>query len=733
MFEYPSIDELLPYLLQHHGEAIERYFQAARTDTPTAPSSDVVPPKAALARSRFESRSSVQAPQAENPVDHGLDTQTHRASIHPDQPVDGEDIAIIGIAGRYPGAESLETLWERLRAGDSCIREADWGRWRHSLSKLLPETEPEAERAAIYGGFLDQIDRFDYELFNLPRSQVLQLPTELRLFLEIAWETFEDAGYSQQGLDQLQQGAEQGVGVFVGAMYSQYAWTLPSLKEAVLNSNSSDWQIPNRVSHFFNLTGPSIAVNSACSSSLTAIHLACESLKQKSCPMALAGGVNLTLDPSKFEVLNNANILGSGPVSRSLGDGDGYLPGEGVGAVLLKPLSAALRDGDRVHALIKSSYINHGGGRQVYTAPDPNQIAILMRQSIRRSNLDPDTIGYIESAVNGSELGDPIEVRALKKAFSECTRRRPLGSVKSNLGHLEAASGISQLSKVVLQMRHQTLVPSINARPLNPHVKLDDSPFFVQEETAAWVALKDERSGAELPRRSMINSIGVGGAYANLIVEEFVRPEAEQLDSTGPGLLVFSANTREQLRAVLQNMRDFVAAHPQVEPEALARSLHRLNHQLPFRAALFAESHDGLSSALMELTSTEDPTGRLLSSASQAKQELTALASQWVAGKRADFSPWYGSTQQAGVQTWMPIPRYPFDHREVLDFDYLDVDLTAAAAPTDAKQAPAVATQEKQADTGEDFALDLAQHIREGEMSETQFKDLIFSSLGELS
>lgn len=702
LFEYASAAELTAYLLQHHGEALSSHFHEASPESPATPAVDEAPLRAGPPASRRKTWA------------------TRGTQRQPSAGTSGEDIAIIGIAGRYPGADSLEALWERLRAGDSCISEADWRRWRNSVGRGLSAAGAEGERARFYGGFLEQIDRFDYALFDLPRSQVLELPNELRLFLEIAWETFEDAGYSQQGLNRLQQDAEQGIGLFVGAMYSQYAWTLPSFEEAVLNSNSSDWQIANRVSHFFNLTGPSIAVNSACSSSLTAIHLACESLNQKSCPMALAGGVNLTLDPSKFEALSNANILGSGSVSRSLGDGDGYLPGEGVGAVLLKPLSAALRDRDRIHALIKSSYINHGGGRQVYTAPDPNQIAALMRQSIRRSDLDPETIGYIESAVNGSELGDPIEVRALKKAFSECTRRRPLGSVKSNLGHLEAASGMSQLSKVLLQMRHRTLVPSINARPLNPHVNLDDSPFFVQEETADWVAQRDEHNGAELPRRSMINSLGVGGAYANLIVEEFIAPDAAPRQADGASLLVFSANTREQLRKILENMRDFVAAQPGLEPHRLAHSLHRLNHQLPFRAALLVGTREELSEALEQLLGEDDPASRLLvaglsepaaalpSAGELEDGELATLARQWVAGKRADFSTWY----RVDAAPWMPIPRYPFDHREALDF----------GAPEAPPPAP---------DQDNDFAWRLMDQVREGGISETQFKAMMFSSLGE--
>lgn len=339
----------------------------------------------------------------------------------------------------------------------------------------------------------------------------MEMTPELRLCLETVWETFEDGGYTRTRLDKLRD--DDGVGVFIGNMYNQYFWNIPSLEQAVLSSNGGDWHIANRVSHFFNLTGPSIAVSSACSSSLNAIHLACESLKLKNCSMAIAGGVNLTLDLSKYDSLERANLLGSGNQSKSFGTGNGLIPGEGIGAVLLKPLSKAMDDQDHIYAVIKSSFANHSGGRQMYTAPDPKQQAKLIVKSIQQSGIDPETIGYIESAANGSALGDPIEVIALTNAFQQYTNKKQfcaIGSVKSNLGHLEAASGISQLTKVLLQMKKGTLVPTINAMPVNPNIKLEHTAFYLQEQTEPWHRLNDPETGKQLPRRSMINSFGAG-------------------------------------------------------------------------------------------------------------------------------------------------------------------------------------------------------------------------------
>lgn len=257
-----------------------------------------------------------------------------------------------------------------------------------------------------------------------------------------------------------------------------------------------------------------MGVTTACSSSLSAIHLACESLKLNSCSMAIAGGVNLTLEPSKYDALERANLLEQGSESKSFGTGTGLMPGEGVGAVLLKPLSKAVADKDHIYGVIKSSALCHSGGRQMYTAPDPKQQAKLMAASISKAGINPETIGYVESAANGSVLGDPIEVIALTNAFSQYTDKKrfcALGSVKSNLGHLEAASGMSQLAKVLLQMERETLVPTINAKPQNPNIALEQTAFYLQEKTEHWERMRDAGTGDIIPRRSMINSFGQAG------------------------------------------------------------------------------------------------------------------------------------------------------------------------------------------------------------------------------
>jgi polyketide synthase PksN len=674
LFEYSSVQELVEYLMKNHADRL--------IDSSVLENDKVLKQEAAiLSRFSEDAYSSLQKRQRFTKLQ-----RAEQALVK--QETDEDDIAIIGISGRYPLSNTLEELWEHLKAGDNCITEAPQDRWNISLTTAL--TEDQLPHPRYYGGFLDQMNRFDHHLFEFSQAQVMDLSPELRLFLEIVWETFEDAGYTKALLQEVQTRHHSGIGVFVGTMYNQYSWTIPSLEQAVLSSNATEWQIANRTSHFFNLTGPSIAVNSACSSSLTAIHLACESLKQKSCSMAIAGGVNLTLDPSKYKGLQQIKFLGSGNLSKSFGTGDGYIPGEGVGAVLLKPLSLAIKDGDRIHAIIKNSFINHSGGRQVYTAPEPKQQAQLIVDSMRRSGIDPLTIGYVESAANGSDLGDSIEMIALNNAFRQYTEKQQfsaLGSVKSNLGHLEAASGISQISKVILQLKHKTLVPTINASPQNPNIRLENTAFYLQEEIGPWNQHIDLETGKNLPRRSMINSFGAGGAYANLIIEEFMEDTPAKIASIllpQEYLIIFSAKTKWSLLKYIEKMQRFLQKDSSVAIADIAQSLQKVNHNLEHKAAIITSSIQDLLEKLNLLQKAEvslthskiymsssitfdtDATKALLIQQALKEKDLNQLAQHWISGAAIDFRQLSG---KYGISR-IDLPKYAFEHNIKFDFNH---------------------------------------------------------------
>jgi len=719
LFEYSNTQELVSYLIKNQTDKLLTVFMLENAD--------VSKRKISIPANFTEIKpTSLNKKQLFLPVQSS--DQSSQAKVLASQKID--DIAIIGISGRYPLSNTLEELWENLKAGRNCITEDPRNRWKASLAHALSANKIKEADRAYSGGFLENINHFDYRLFQIAQEQVMELSPELRLFLEIVWETFEDAGYTKLALQELQTHYQRGVGVFSGTMYSQYSWSIPALAEAVLSSNSTDWQIPNRTSHFFDLTGPSISVNSACSSSLTAIHLACESLKQNSCCMAIAGGINLTLDPSKYDSLQRTNFLGSGNQSKSFGTGDGYIPGEGVGAVLLKPLSMAIKDNDRIYAVIKSSFISHSGGRQTYTAPDPKQQTQLIVNSLQQARVDPSTIGYVEAAANGSKLGDPIEIIALNSAFGKYTDKEQycaLGSVKSNLGHLEAASGMSQLSKVLLQMKYQTLVPTINANPRNPNIKLEGTSFYLQEEMSQWSKQQDSQTGECLPHRSMINSFGAGGAYANLIVEEFIqetlinRPKKSSEEDL---LFVFSAKTKLSLMNYLKKMQGFLEKQSSVNMDDLAHSLHKINHNLEYRAAIITGSSRDLLDKLDYLLKTaetsvdlsiyislDQKSDRSFPNATIVQQTLAAknlekLAQHWIEGATIDFR----KLNESSEALWIDIPKYAFDH--TIEFDFNNNNSIMNHEITDFDN---------------EFCLDLSKKILNGELSEEEVEKIIFS------
>jgi polyketide synthase PksR len=364
-------------------------------------------------------------------------------------------------------------------------------------------------------------------------------------------------------------------------------------------------------------------------------------------------------------------MLDEGPHSRSLGMGDGYVPGEGVGAVLLKPLGAALRDGDRIDGILRASFVNHAGGRQKYTVPDPKRQGELVAAALSRARVDIDTIGYVETAANGSPLGDPIEIVALNQAFRRAGRRMAgcaIGAVKSNLGHLEAASGISQLTKVLLQLRHRTLVPTLHADPQNPALPLSDGPFHIQRDVAPWPAPGGaEGSTPAVPRRALVNSFGAGGAYACLVVEE--APPLQGSAETPPPLAggwpcVVSAATPGSLARWAGTLHEHLSARPTLSLADIACTLDRVDNNLPHRLVLVASS---LVELLQQLAAVRDGRGAsvpgvLLPETAMAimvgGDGLLAQLARWVAGERAMRDGLIAMPARPAL----PLPPYAFDH-----------------------------------------------------------------------
>ncbi|MEU3195095.1 polyketide synthase [Streptomyces sp. NPDC006992] len=393
------------------------------------------------------------------------------------------EVAIIGVAGRYPLADDPGQFWRNLRAGRDCIREVPADRWS-AADHYDPAGGP-GRSYSKWAGFLDDVDAFDPLLFQISPSDAEDMDPQERLFLETAWAAAEDAGYPPRSL-----GDGGPVGVFAGVMNNDYEWIggEAEARGVFTHARSNHWSVANRVSYTLDLHGPSLTVDTACSSSLTALHLAVQSLRSGESALALAGGVNLILHPSHLWHLSDRRMISPGRHNRAFGAGaDGFVDGEGVGAVLLKPLAAAVADGDRVLGVIRGSALNAGGRTSGYTVPDPGSQAAVIAEALRRAGVDPVEVGCLEAHGTGTPLGDPLEVAGLREVFGGLPAGScALGSVKSTIGHLESAAGIAALTKVLLQFRHRTLAPSPHAEPLNPEIDLRDTPFHIPREAQPW-------------------------------------------------------------------------------------------------------------------------------------------------------------------------------------------------------------------------------------------------------
>ncbi|MFD3806989.1 SDR family NAD(P)-dependent oxidoreductase [Streptomyces sp. NPDC058619] len=464
---------------------------------------------------------------------------------------DDRDVAVIGVAGRYPMAEDLDRFWSNLSAGRDCVTEIPADRWT-SDGFYRPDRAP-GHSYSKWGGFLEGIDEFDPGFFRITPREAAGMDPQERLFLQTSWHALESAGLTRADV------AGRMVGVFAGVMFNQYQMLgLGAEDRLPVLPTSFSSAVANRVSAFLDLRGPSLALDTMCSSSLTALHLACESLRSGDSELALAGGVNLIVHPYKYLHLSQVGFVSSDGRCRAFGaDGDGYVPGEGVGVVVLKPLPRALEDGDRVLAVIKGSAVNHGGRAGGFFVPNPAAQADVVRRALGKAGVDPASVGYIEAHGTGTSLGDPIEITALSQAYGDARSR--LGSVKSGIGHLESAAGIAGLTKILLQLRHRTLVPSLHADPANTSIDWDSSGLRVQRESEPWPA-----GAADGPRRAGISAFGAGGSNAHVIVEEFQQqtPATEGSSTAGPQVVLLSARTPQALRELAERYAEPTAGDP---------------------------------------------------------------------------------------------------------------------------------------------------------------------------
>jgi acyl transferase domain-containing protein/acyl carrier protein len=441
-----------------------------------------------------------------------------------------EPVAIVGMGCRFPGgANNPELFWELLVNGRDAITPIPADRWPVD-DYYDPDPAAPGKINSRYGAFLDQVDQFDAAFFGISPREAVRMDPQQRLFLEVAWEALEDAGQSQAML------AGSNTGVFAGVYQGDYSWFQfddVDKVDAYVASGMSHAIVANRLSYLFDLKGPSLAVDTACSSSLVAFHLACQSLRHKECDMALAGGVNLILSPLFMLPVAKWGMLAADGCCKTFdARADGMVRGEGCGVVVLKRLADARRDGDRILAICRGTAANQDGRTNALTAPNGLSQKEVIRRALQEAGLSGSQIGYVEAHGTGTALGDPIEMEALAETVGQGRTAAQIcrvASVKTNIGHLEAAAGIAGLIKVVLALRHKTIPPHLHFQELNPHINLNGVPFVIPAEKQPWPAPDGQ------PRRAGISSFGFGGANAHAVLEE-----GEQLAVDGEQLIVDS-------------------------------------------------------------------------------------------------------------------------------------------------------------------------------------------------
>ncbi len=530
-------------------------------------------------------------------------------------------IAVIGIACRFPGASDYKQFWENMEAGVNSITEIPSQRWEVEKHYSPIPNQPN-KTISKWGGLVEGIDEFDAEFFSISPREAGQVDPQHRIMLELSWSCIEDAGYSAS------QFSGKDVGVFMGACNYDSILLMNRNQENVEgHSGTGTWtcMIPNRISSFFNLHGPSIPIDTACSSSLVAIHYALKSLKESECEMALVGGISVLFTSTTYIQMSQLGMLSpTGQCRTFSNDADGYVRGEGAGVVLLKPLRKAIEDGDQIYGVIQGSAINHGGKARTITSPNVYSQAQVIRAANTNANISPDTISYIESHGTGTPLGDPIEINALKRSYRQLYQQYGvekteksycgIGAVKSNIGHLEGASGIAGFIKVLLAMKHKKLPKIVNFKELNPRISLKDTPFYLIEETQEWKRLKNG-SGEEIPRRAGLSSFGIGGVNAHIVLEEPPEEEVKNqhnlsdIPERPQQIFTLSAQTETALRELAAKYETYLQSKTEASLQDICFSANTGRTHFAERLGIVAESNSDLQQKLADFLQGDETKG----------------------------------------------------------------------------------------------------------------------------
>lgn len=634
LFDYPSIRRLTRFVVAECRDRITEHRRgaagkaAAPPADPPAPVRDEAPKSADAAR---------------------------ETSSVPNRPRQREPLAIIGMSGRFPGARDVEEFWRQMLDGRDPVTPVS--RWDLS-------DHPEWCQD---GGFLEGIDEFDPLFFGISGSEASYMEPQQRLFLQEAWHALEDAGHAGESLDR------ERCGIFVGCADGDYFdLTTPSAYPAQAYWGNMNSMVPSRLAYYLDLHGPAMAVNTACSSSLTALYLACQGLWAGEVDLAMAGGVAIQCSPRAYVAGSRAGMLAPSGRSRSFdAAADGFVPAEGVGALVVRRLSDAEADGDHIHGVIRGIGLNQDGTSNGITAPNGNSQEKLLRQVYRDFEIDPETIGLVEAHGTGTKLGDPVEFNALNRAFRAFTSKEQfcaLGSVKANIGHAGEAAGVAGVIKTLLAMRHGTIPGLLHYRSTNPAIALGHSPFFVDTQAREWTA---PQSGG---RRAAVTSLGASGTNVHAVIEEAPH-RLRQSAPGGPRLIAVSARTPEALREQVRRLASHCRDHRDLDLGDMSYTLLLGRKHFRYRWAWVAGDVAEVECRLTTWLSDEG--GSDLAPAGTSTR-ADAFAADYLDGRLPGFAELFND----GHHRRVPLPGYPFERvRYALPDDTLP---DAAAARVDA-------------------------------------------------
>ena len=501
------------------------------------------------------------------------------------------DIAIIGMAGKFPKAANLDEYWRNLTNGVNCIDDFPQARIKEWLevceksiyARLLSKSSPEKNingNNFVKGGYLDEVDTFDAAFFKISPKEAMYMDPLQRVFLETAYEAMEDAGYGGQNL----YGAK--VGIYVGKDHTN-STMYKYITEPDEMQLTGNWTgiLASRLSYIFNFRSPSMVIDTACSSGLVALYEACRALKNRECDVAIAGGVQVQIFTDTKDGTHSMGMVESSDdhVRTFDKNASGTIWGEGAGALILKPLDKAIADRDHVHAVIKGGAVNNDGASSGIAAPNAEAQKELIIKAWKEAKIDPETISYIEAHGTGTNLGDPIEIKGITAAFEEFTTKKQfcgIGSVKTNVGHLVAASGLASVIKVVLALKNKEIPPSINFESPNPFINFLNSPVYVNDRPRPWNSTDDS------PRRAGVSAFGFSGTNCHLILEEAPALAEKEKSQHQPGILAISARNKNVLRDYLNRYHDFLERTPDANLGNICYSANTGRGHYNYRIAL---------------------------------------------------------------------------------------------------------------------------------------------------